>query len=194
MATDYPYATEGAAIQLLPAPAAAEPGGSHWLQMVQPLAELDEQIASLYEAFRDVESAVGPALDFLGRAHLVTRQGLDDREYRRLIACRLTTRWGTGTGPRVLAAFAALLGDPDATYTGYDQLATPLVGFRLVGRMWFTPSGPWITRARAELSRAVEQGIPYSALAQPPRGALYSESPGYGIGQYAIDMSRGGLG
>jgi len=182
----YPYVDhDEAAIGVLPGIAARDEAGTYFVEMTRQLSYLDEDVAEIYEGLVDLELATGGVLDIAGDLAGEVRGGLEDFEYRRLIAGRRIARAGAITAPRVWAGWMAL-----TLASGGRLYELPPASVLLTADVTWIPSSTWLVRAGAVVRDLLAAGVHGNAVVVPPSSARYNAAGlPYGVGSYAYTLS-----
>lgn len=168
---------------LLPDVAANGSGLAFFRTLVQPLLDIDDQIATLYAGLVELEDADGGTLDLHGDIVGEPRGGLSDTLYRRIIAGRYVARAGAVTRPRVYAGWAALSGSSNATM---EELAGAV---RLVAPVSFTPSDIWLSRAGAVVRDLMGASYQATAIVTTSVSSRFDDvSTPWGVGRWAYQL------
>lgn len=183
----YPYRLHDETAEgLLPHPAAAGDGLLYFQTLTRPLAELDGNASSIYAGRVDLEQAKGVVLDLIGDTFNEPRGGLEDHEYRRLIAGRRVAWAGAVTPPRVWAGWVALT---DLRSGRLRNLGSASI--QLEARVDWIPSSLFLDRAGRVVDALVGAGWEASALMAPPGTAHFNEHPGFTVGTFAYQLRTG---
>lgn len=176
-----PQDWDGEAVGLLPDVAAVPPGADYFVHLVHPLVETDDRFALLYQSMVNLDDAAGDGLDLAGDQVFERRDGLNDSEYRRIIAGRRVAVLGGGTSPRLFAGWKALTESSTATLELPGSSSV-----RLAARVSFVPTLSWLVRAGSVVRDMVEAGVDVSATIYRSGSAIYGATTyPYGIGDYA---------
>lgn len=185
MSSVYPTISDFDALvrSLLPAPAAIPPGEDYAQALAYPWSLMEIGLEALVVGLVDIDAAAGGVLDLAGSRVGESRGGLDDTEYRRIIAGRRLAIGSYGRPSDVAAVFAALTG---AEVRLYRLASGPdLVMF---GQVAWTPTTPYLKRAGAVLGDAVEYGVVVEASLYPTAGMLFDAGPPFDAGVFAYSI------
>lgn len=180
----YPYQDAAEAAEgLLPGIVARGKGGAYFAALQAQQGLLDEDVASIFEALEDLSVAAGATLDIAGDLVLEKREGLEDFEYRRIIAGRRVARAGAVTAPRVWAGWVALTG----LVTG-RLYELPPSSVLLTAEIAWRPSEVFLARAGRVVRALTAEGVETNAILSVPGTAKYGQLPGYSEGRYAYTL------
>lgn len=175
-----------------PSVSRAGDGSAFLLGLAKPGSIIDEQVQAVTEGLSDLDLATGYLLDVAGSRVNVARGGLDDVQYRRLIAGARAAIGSRGTVPDVWAGWLALTGASASDAAMRRTGAPGDCSVRLQGRVTFAPSVGWLRSAGNIVSRLVTAGIEWEAMVYLSDAARYDEAPpGYDVGTYAYSLLGG---
>ena len=185
----WPYREHAPHVEsLLPGPAANGDGLGYMVGATAGLYEIDDGLASIYEGSINLGLAAGYTLDLLGDRVRERRDGLDNHEYRRIIAGRriARARRGAVTYPRVWAGWCALTGS-----TQGRMITLPPASVFLWSATDWVPSDTFLLRAGAVVDALMGAGYEADAVIAPP-GTLYVDDlPGVDDGLVGYQLRTG---
>lgn len=179
----YPYQDHATAAPLLLTGPCARGAGEAWfVALTQPLDDIDVAVGGLHDGLVDIEQAAGVALDLAGELEGEEREGLDDREFRRIVAGRRMAR-NAITAPRVWAGWLALTGSTTA-----DMRVLAPASLYLTAQIPWVPTSTWLVRAGSVVRSLIGADAQANAVVYRSTSALFDEVPGFDLGRFAYTL------
>lgn len=138
--------------------------------LTAPLVDIDERIGEFVVGINDLGEAAGGILDLLGDWCAEERLGLEDSEYRRIIAGRRVALEQTVTAPAIFRGWEGLTEAWEATQT---EAANEVA---LLARVSYMPTSGWVQRVSLVVRDLVSAHVYAYGLLGPPGTFIWDSS------------------
>jgi len=140
-----------------------------------------DRVAALSEAMADVRTASGSLLDLMGETLGEPRAGLEDGEYRRILAAQRVARHGARGMQAIAECFRRIA---DASAIHYTELGPN--GIRMWAHVKSRPTTTFTRRAGVVLGRCIPGQFRWNADLVHPAAMFYDDGPHYGESCYTL--------